>query len=203
MGAFKMRRSLLVIGTAIGALLASTSASAATFVVSSVTNSVGGGTGLATGLQVTAGQGIQISAPSTALWSAGTLPRWSNADGLVANLLATGTDASGQTAGTLIGQAIAPLTQNGFTAPYGALVGQIGSTYQLLGTNVGTTAWGTGELLLYYWDANNNDNRGSITVAATVPEPATWALMMAGFGILGFGLRRRNSTDSRVSFKFA
>lgn len=198
-----MRRSLLVIGTAIGALLVPGAASAATFVVSSVTNSAGGGTGLSTGLVVTSGQGIQIAASPTALWSAGALPRWSNADGLIADLFATGSDASGQPVNTLIGEAVPFLTQNGFTAPFGSLVGQIGSVYQLLGTNVDTTAWGSGELLLYYWDSNTNDNSGSITVAATVPEPATWALMMAGFGILGFGLRRRNSTATRVSFKFA
>lgn len=40
-------------------------------------------------------------------------------------------------------------------------------------------------------------------VLPAVPEPATWAMMMVGFGVLGFGLRRRNSADSRVSFKFA
>lgn len=29
--------------------------------------------------------------------------------------------------------------------------------------------------------------------AAAVPEPATWALMMAGFGMVGFAMRRRKS----------
>jgi hypothetical protein len=37
---------------------------------------------------------------------------------------------------------------------------------------------------------------GTLTLApssAVVPEPATWAMMMAGFGIVGAGLRRRRS----------
>lgn len=36
----------------------------------------------------------------------------------------------------------------------------------------------------------------SVTDAPSVPEPATWAMMLAGFGAIGFSLRRR----PRVSF---
>ena len=36
-----------------------------------------------------------------------------------------------------------------------------------------------------------------------VPEPATWALMLLGFGIIGAGLRRRKSRVARVNFNFA
>lgn len=32
------------------------------------------------------------------------------------------------------------------------------------------------------------------TVAAAVPEPATWAMMLGGFGLMGFAARRRRST---------
>jgi hypothetical protein len=35
-----------------------------------------------------------------------------------------------------------------------------------------------------------------------VPEPATWALMMLGFGAIGFGMRRRRS-DQGVRVRFA
>lgn len=52
-------------------------------------------------------------------------------------------------------------------------------------------------------DARNANHSASVTLASAVPEPATWAMMMVGFGVLGFGLRRRNAADSRVSFKFA
>ena len=52
-------------------------------------------------------------------------------------------------------------------------------------------------------DARNANHSASVTLASAVPEPATWAMMMVGFGVLGFGLRRRTAADSRVSFKFA
>ena len=34
---------------------------------------------------------------------------------------------------------------------------------------------------------------------STVPEPATWALMIGGFGMVGIGARRRRNATSRVS----
>lgn len=36
--------------------------------------------------------------------------------------------------------------------------------------------------------------------AAAVPEPATWAMMLAGFGMVGFGLRRRSTVKTTVSY---
>ena len=41
---------------------------------------------------------------------------------------------------------------------------------------------------------------GSVS-AAPVPEPATWAMMLVGFGLIGFGLRRRREkVTTRVRF---
>ena len=31
-------------------------------------------------------------------------------------------------------------------------------------------------------------------MTAGVPEPATWAMMMMGFGLMGYSLRRRRAT---------
>lgn len=36
--------------------------------------------------------------------------------------------------------------------------------------------------------------------AAAVPEPATWALMILGFGAIGFAMRSRRATVSKVSY---
>lgn len=35
-----------------------------------------------------------------------------------------------------------------------------------------------------------------------VPEPGTWAMMLFGFGAVGFGLRRRRKESTRVRFAF-
>ena len=32
---------------------------------------------------------------------------------------------------------------------------------------------------------------GSITIRQAVPEPGTWAMMLLGFGAVGFAMRRR------------
>ncbi|MGB7407352.1 MAG: PEPxxWA-CTERM sorting domain-containing protein, partial [Pontixanthobacter sp.] len=47
-------------------------------------------------------------------------------------------------------------------------------------------------------------NRGTLViseVAAAVPEPATWAMMLIGFGAIGFSLRARKRTV-KVNYAF-
>lgn len=158
-------------------------------------NSSSGGVGKFA-FTVTAGENFTAAAAPGDLWSAGAIPRWSNADGLVATLLATGSDESGQAAGATIGVPFPLWTQAGLTAPFGALVGEIGGVYQLLGTSFAGTAWGTGNLNLYYWDSNNGDNTDFVTVRldkpVSVPEPGALALLAAG--LLGLaGLRRKSA----------
>jgi hypothetical protein len=41
------------------------------------------------------------------------------------------------------------------------------------------------------------------TVNAAVPEPSTWAMMLLGFGAIGFGMRRRKAAAPRVNYNFA
>ncbi len=86
-----------------------------------------GGYGLNT-VALVSGYRFNVSVGLEDLWSAGPLPRWSNADGLTGpNRFATGSDESGQAEGTLIGRDFGARQQGNLIAPYGSLVGQIGN----------------------------------------------------------------------------
>jgi len=189
-----VKLSLATLGLGLSLALAPAAALATTVVVDAKANSSSGGVGLASGLTLTTGETFTISASTTDLWSAGDLPRWSNGDGLTANLYATGSDESGQASGTLIGQDFGLWTENSLSAPYGSLVGEIGGVFEFLGTSFSGSAWGNGPLSLFYWDSNFEDNSGSITVTANVParvpEPITLSLFGAGL-VAAAGIRRR------------
>jgi len=165
------------------ASLVSTAASAlpVTVVVDAVTPI---GSWVDTGVTLSAGQTYNFSVvdPATT-WSAGSdLPysRSSTANGI--DPVASG-----------YGQ----WTEYGFTANYGALVGELGSTYFLIGTSLTATGL-SGDLKVGYWDSYYGDNSGAqtLTISAAVPEPATWAMMISGFMGVGFLAYRRKSNHS-------
>jgi len=49
-------------------------------------------------------------------------------------------------------------------------------------------------------DGNFDAFKLSQITATAVPEPATWALMILGFGAIGFAMRSRRATVSKVSY---
>lgn len=168
--------------------------------VKALENSTSGGVGLAVGAFVV-GDAFTVSVNPLDLWNAGSLPRWSNADGLTGPLAATGAaDTNGDNPGVASGVNISAnfgnWNQGGLSAPYGTLVGEWGNavgTYFTIGTNYAGVA-ADSALKLYYFDSNNGDNSGSILAnvnVAAVPEPETYGMMLFGLGMVGFMVRRR------------
>ena len=169
-------------------------AKAAVITVDALVNSTSGGAGFATGIIFDSGDHFTATAALDDLWSAGPLPRWSNADGLVGNLYATGSDESGEAAGTLIGRDFGLHNQFGLSLPFGMLVGSIDGNFFAMGTSFNGNAVATGELLLWYWDSNNFDNAESIRVTietAAVHEPSIIALLAIGIFSIVFAMRRK------------
>ncbi len=58
------------------------------------------------------------------------------------------------------------------------------------GSNAGYEPCGTGDCLSTPGAYYNPGDQGVVTITA-VPEPAAWALMLTGFGLAGFALRRK------------
>lgn len=178
-------------------VLTAVTVQAAPFTVDALLNSSSGsGVGLNTGINLSAGEVFTVSVGVNDLWSAGALPRWSNADGLVGNLFATAGDESGAAPGTLIGQNFGLHSQNGLSAPFGTLVGELSGTFFTLGTSFSGPAPVAGTLHLFYWDSNNADNTGSVVAEvnrSAVPEPGTGILLTLGLVGLFNSLRRSRS----------
>lgn len=176
----------------------SAAAGATTFEVKAFENSTSGGVGVAT-IALTAGQQFFVSVAADDLWNAGALPRWSNADGLTTGVFyASGTDSQVPVyaTGTQIGTNFGTYSQNGLTAAFGTLVGQFGAgSFFAIGTSYTGLATSTDTLKLFYFDSNKGDNSGSVMANVTaVPEPETYALLLAGLGVISAVARRRKST---------
>ena len=137
-----------------------------------------------TGVTLSAGQtyNFSVANPDTTFWSAGSEQPYSHDS--TANGINPTLSGYGQ------------WTEYGFTANFGALVGEAGTTFFLIGTSL-TASGLTGDLKVGYWDSYYPDNFGSQTLTiAAVPEPATWAMLVLGFAGIGFVAYRRKSNHS-------
>jgi hypothetical protein len=79
---------------------------------------------------------------------------------------------------------------NGTDTYYLSLLYSVGS---LEGWGLGDTEIAAGDYTLVINGHNNRTGSlaGTITIAQALPEPGTWAMMIVGFGAVGFSLRRK------------
>jgi hypothetical protein len=113
-------------------------------------------------------------------------------------------DYTGNQLGTT---ANSPYAETGFDFSLGSFGGSVGplannsSIFTTYANNFTVGAAGT--YMLTFTQQGGGDNyRGSIldnVSISSVPEPATWAMMFLGFGMVGFALRRRRQ-EARVRF---
>lgn len=87
---------------------------------------------------------------------------------------------------------------NGGGAPYGP--GSENFGVGLSGSAPASGSYLTNTLWLLFDDKTTDDNHDDLVIRATfvVPELSTWAMMLAGFGIMGLLMRSRRT--ARVSF---
>ncbi len=136
-------------------LLFSGTAFADVFEVHAKQNSVSGGIPIDTKLSVSPGQILVISVDEKDTWSAGSGYRTSNANGL----------------GNPLGNDFGVFKKDNFAFLYGSLVGSTdnGMSFFPIGTELNMPILtSNGVLLLYYWDSNNQDNSGSVSVTVNI-----------------------------------
>ncbi len=94
-------------------------------------------------------------------------------------------------------------TMFGYTFNYGALVGEDSGKYFLIGTGPTLLNGLSGEVYAGYWDSYYGDNSGTQTLSIiTIPEPSTWAMMLAGFaglGLVALGRGRKARIASAIA----
>ena len=76
-----------------------------------------------------------------------------------------------------------------YTVPYSITIGQVVDSITIGGNSFTTNGVRVHFNALTL--ATGGTTTGDLTATVSVPEPATWAMMVAGFGLVGLGVRRR------------
>ena len=154
-----------------------------------------------------------LSSTLTSLTFAYTGEQWrlgnSTDDGLVFQYQVGATGVNGGTWTTVNALAFAPLFTNG-TSSGSALDGNLATNQRQIGATISGLNLTAGQSFGFRWfdDDSTGADQGlgvdnlTITSAATgaVPEPATWAMMLLGFGSMGYAMRRRRVGVGRIRF---
>lgn len=98
--------------------------------------------------------------------------------------------------GTLLATLNLPITPTGGTGCLGAaFCPYVNFGVTFAGTAMSVDFAGTDNQIAF-----DNITLGSATAGGAVPEPATWAMMLVGFGAIGGALRRRQKVATRIRF---
>ncbi len=77
-------------------------------------------------------------------------------------------------------------------------VGTCGATETFAINDVHITAGVQNTISISGISRGNGSYGGNATFIPSVPEPSTWAMMIVGFGLAGFGMRRTRRSDLRI-----
>jgi PEP-CTERM motif len=198
---------ILSLGAAAVSLLASAPASAAT-VYYHFTNVVGNVAGTVSGHisglldnATSAATGVWVDSYPAGLAGGGGLGSYP----VPFNVLAAWTGTVNENSFTLAGGVV--------TGARFSIVGANGDLDQLFLNSACACAYGTGHTNFldigtgdtrYVWNVGDLNAQDGLVFdngpAGGVPEPTTWAMMLAGFGAIGFAMRRKPEQKVRVRF---
>lgn len=105
----------------------------------------------------------------------------------VGYVLVNSTLSASETSDPLTAISFSSITLNG--TAFSAVTTGVTDFYQLL--NKALVPGGMNTLVVSGTSGGNAAYSGTLTFARAVPEPATWAMMLVGFGAIGFSMRRR------------
>jgi hypothetical protein len=100
--------------------------------------------------------------------------------------------------GKILGYIVHTTNRNGATFGETNFLGAPGTTYgdlhpSLEGSIDGFSIGGSGNKTLTFGMISARNVGDYVRVITGVPEPRSWAMMLAGFGMVGFGMRRRRT----------
>ena len=82
---------------------------------------------------------------------------------------------------------------------YNLIIGTTPSGFSAFGLPLTNLAAGDYRLTINGISPNSGSFTGNVRITTgAVPEPATWALMLLGFGAVGFAMRRQRKQDGRL-----
>lgn len=90
------------------------------------------------------------------------------------------------------------VTVNGITAARTTLLNGAGEFFSVGGVQIQSGALNS--IVVNGFSRGNGSYGGNATFTPSIPEPATWAIMMLGIAGIGYSVRRQRRVTAKVSF---